>query len=107
MSVRPRSSRASAGRLMATWLNRGWRFFFPSVIGVLSGSGDDEHLGCQLGARQLVHGVEEAGQRYVIRFDEQVDRERARPQEGQRGGEAAGVVVVGAGDEQLVEQDAV
>src|SRR5205814_5910684 len=31
MSDRPRSSRASAGRLMATWLNRGWRFFFAEA----------------------------------------------------------------------------
>src|SRR5213080_2588040 len=100
MSDRPRSSRASAERLMATWLNRGWRFFFAdaSVIGFLSRSRVDEHLARQLGARQPVHGIEQAGEGNIIRLDEQVHRERTRPEESECGGEATGVVVVGARD---------
>src|SRR5947199_9859768 len=109
MSDRPRSSRASAGRLMATWLNRGWRFFFAeaSVMTFLSNVGDDEHLARQLSAGQLLDGVQQTREGDVLRLDQQVDWEGARSEQAESGGEAAAVVVVRAGDLQLVEQDSV
>src|SRR5437762_11871697 len=102
MSLRPCSSSASAGRLMATWLKRGW----PG-LGIALLLRDDEDFARQLARDQQLHRPLQARQRHVVGLDEQVGGEL-------RGGEQAeAVLVVGrgvldrAGDDELVEDDAV
>src|SRR5207248_571857 len=102
MSLRPRSSRASAGRLMATWLKRGC----PDKSALRS-VGRDEDLAGQLPGGESPHGVEEVAQGHVVGLDQEVGGKPPRVQHPHGDTETVVVVGVGAGDDKLVEEDAV
>ena len=80
-----------------------------SVIGELlyEDSGHDHGLGREVALVQADRGVEQPVERIVLLLDEQVVRHLARREQLERAREAVVVVDERAGDDELVQQDAV